>query len=430
MKRLKSLNSSESRLLFTNIATVLAASTFASVILAVALMRWWLLASLYPILFVLFVSRFLVKEPEVSVQRTLNKELVIEGEDVEIKIEVKNLGSPLTLVLVSDFIPKGLQLIDGSPSHLMTLKSGEKKEFKYKVTTKRGMWAFESMQIDVIDPLGLFIWRRVIQVKSYLTALPEVTWIKRVELRALKTRPTPGHVPSKMIGEGTDFHSLREYVPGDAMRKINWKATARHSKLISNEYEAEKRADVIIVIDSREVNALGGRVNALDYSARAAASIAHYVLETGNRVGLISLGGVPRWVHPDHGSRHFLRLAYTLSSLEPRGREPFDFLIRNFVNVYLTPGAQIIIISPFLDDSVAKGVRILKRSGFNVIVVSPSPISIESQLVQGGREVALASKILELERDAFMRKMAENAEIYNWDVNRPLKSVLGGIKIG
>lgn len=411
-------------------ATILAASAFVSIILAVATMRWWLLASLYPILFVFFFSRFLVKKSVLQVQRVLNKELVIEGEDVEIKINVHNTGPSLNLALVSDFVPENLKLIEGNPSHLVSLKSGKTWEFKYKIATKRGMWAFEKIQIDVLDPLGLFTWRQIIPVRNYLTALPKVAWVKRVELRALRTRPTPGHVPSKMIGEGTDFHSLREYIPGDAMRKINWKATARHAKLISNEYEAGKRADVIIVIDSREVNALGGRINALDYSARAAASIAHYVLEVGNRVGLISLGGVPRWVHPDHGSRHFLRLAYTLSSLEPRGKEPFDFLIRNFVNVYLTPGAQIIIISPFLDESVAKGVKILRRSGFKVIVVSPSPISIESKVVEGEREITLASRMLELERDALIRKMAEDAEVYNWDVNRPLRTVLGGMKIG
>ncbi|RLG46260.1 MAG: hypothetical protein DRN92_05615 [Thermoproteota archaeon] len=421
---------SEAKLLFSNIAIILAASAFMSIILAVATMKWWLLASLYPILFVLFVSRFLIREPVLSVQRTLDRELVLEGEDVEVKIRVHNAGPTLNLVLVSDFVPEGLELLEGNPSHLMSLKHGETREFRYRVETKRGMWAFENVQVDVMDPLGLFTWKQVIPVKNYLTALPEVTWIKRVELRAIRTRPTPGHVPSKMIGEGMDFHGLREYVPGDAMRKINWKATARHARLISNEYEAEKRADVIIVVDSREVNALGGRVNALDYSARVAASIAHYVLQVGNRVGLISLGGVPRWVHPDHGSKHFLRIAYALSSLRPRGKEPFDFLIRNFVNVYLTPGAQIIIITPFLDESVAKGVKILRRSGFRVIVVSPSPISIESQIVEGGKEVSLASKILELERNTLMRKMAEDAEVYDWDIKRPLKAILGGMKIG
>lgn len=427
---MKYQSSPEPELVFSRIALVLSASAFISVILAVATMKWWLLASLYPILFVLFASRFMVERPSLSFNREISKGLVVEGDAVEIKVEVVNEGPPLNLVLVSDFVPKGLELVEGNPSHLISLKSGERWEFKYKVRTKRGMWAFEGFKVDVLDPFFLYIWRQVVPVKSYLTALPEVEWVRGVELRALRTRPIPGHVPSRMVGEGTDFHGLRDYVPGDVMRKINWKATARLARLISNEYEAEKRADVIIVVDSREINKLGGRINALDYSARAAASVAHYVLQLGNRVGLITLGGIPKWVHPDHGSRHFLRLAYVLSSLKPSGNEPFDFLIGNFINVYLNPGAQVIIVSPFLDDSVAEGVKMLRRSGFKVMVISPSPISIESKLVERERETALALKMLELKRQVFIRKMAEDAEVYDWDVDRPLKAIIGGIKIG
>ncbi len=414
----------------SEVAVVLVISAFISVMVSIATMRWWLLASLYPILFAFLVSRLMVKEPALEVNRTLSKELTTEGDEISVKLEVKNVGSSLELLLMSDLVPRGLELVGGSPSRLIHIERGERREFEYRLKTKRGMWRFEGIRIDVIDPLGLFNLRDFIPIENYLSALPKVEWIKRVEIRAIRTRPAPGVVPSRMIGEGTDFHSLREYIPGDAMKKINWKATARHAKLISNEYEAKKRADVIILVDSREINALGRRINALDYSARAAASIAHYVLETGNKVGLISMGGVPRWVHPDRGPRHFLRLAYTLSSLKPKGREPFEFLIMNFINVYLTPGAQVIVITPFLDDSVAKGVKLLRRFGFKVMVFSPSPISIESQFVNGGRETRLASKMLELERKAIMRKIAEDADVYDWDVNRPLKAILGEMRIG
>ncbi|RLG42284.1 MAG: hypothetical protein DRO05_01540, partial [Thermoproteota archaeon] len=119
---MKYQSSPEPELVFSRIALVLSASAFISVILAVATMKWWLLASLYPILFVLFASRFMVERPSLSFNREISKGLVVEGDAVEIKVEVVNEGPPLNLVLVSDFVPKGLELVEGNPSHLISLK--------------------------------------------------------------------------------------------------------------------------------------------------------------------------------------------------------------------------------------------------------------------------------------------------------------------
>src|SRR5260370_10723852 len=84
---------------------------------------------------------------------------------------------------------------------------------------------------------------------------------------------------------------MREYVPGDDPKRINWKASARYNELIVNETEAERVTDVMIVLDT-DVTFLGTTESELfEREVRAAASLTRLLLRQGNRVGLVLQGG-------------------------------------------------------------------------------------------------------------------------------------------
>ena len=63
-----------------------------------------------------------------------------------------------------------------------------------------------------------------------------------------------GAVNIRQPGEGSNFYNLREYVPGDPMRKVNWKAFARSGKMMVNDFERDAVSDIILIIDSRNVS--------------------------------------------------------------------------------------------------------------------------------------------------------------------------------
>jgi len=100
-------------------------------------------------------------------------------------------------------------------------------------------------------------------------------------------------------GEGMEFHQLREYRQGDALRAIDWKATARTGRLISREYEEEKDQRVLLVVDcGRRMASKDGELSHFDHTLNAALLLAHVALRQGDAVGMLTMGGVGRYCEP------------------------------------------------------------------------------------------------------------------------------------
>src|SRR5206468_2341164 len=85
-------------------------------------------------------------------------------------------------------------------------------------------------------------------VRSPLVVAPAMEDLRRAALQPRRTRPWFGQVASRRIGPGTEFWGVREYVAGDEVRRINWKASARLERLFTNEYEGERSGDGLIVL--------------------------------------------------------------------------------------------------------------------------------------------------------------------------------------
>src|SRR5439155_1125748 len=133
--------------------------------------------------------------------------------------------------------------------------------------------------------------------RPQIVVAPAMEDLRRAALQPRRTRPWFGQVASRRIGPGTEFWGVREYVAGDEVRRINWKASARLERLFTNEYEGERSGDVVIVVDARRESSVGTEAdNPVEHAVRAALGIADRVLATKNRVGLIVYRQVIDWV--------------------------------------------------------------------------------------------------------------------------------------
>ena len=139
----------------------------------------------------------------------------------------------------------------------------------------------------------------------------------------------PATTSPASAGEGLEFADLRPHVPGDRLRQVNWRVSARRGRLHVNEYHPERNADVVLFLDSF-TDTRDGTGGTIDMTVRAAAALAPAYLRTRDRVGIVGFGGVLRWVLPSsrddadlpdprladrHAGRRQLRLA-------GRGRHP------------------------------------------------------------------------------------------------------------
>ena len=176
-----------------------------------------------------------------------------------------------------------------------------------------------------------------------------------------------GEHRARVPGEGTEFTGVREFVPGDRQRAINWPASTRRGRLQVTSFAAERSQDVVLLVDATSDVGKPGE-SALDLGLRGAAGAARAYLDGRDRVGVICYQwGGARWLAPSLGRRQFYKIIDTmLSSDAGWGRgETFSRLPR----AALPPGALVVVFSPLLDQRFVETLRDMRERGFGLFVV-------------------------------------------------------------
>src|SRR5207249_11049901 len=132
-----------------------------------------------------------------------------------------------------------------------------------------------------IGPLGLGRRRAVITIPWEAAVYPPLVTVRlRASVARAQRRHEQGITPLRWLGEGRLFESLREWGPGDDLRHIDWKATAHRGKVITRQYEAERRQHVLLVLDlGRLMTAEAAGVSRLDHVVQAALELAYTAVQ-------------------------------------------------------------------------------------------------------------------------------------------------------
>jgi len=210
------------------------------------------------------------------------------------------------------------------PRELSVPPRGERRETLAVVPRRRGREQAGAFVVDSIGPLGLGLRRGALAAPWDVAVYPPLV---RVRLRASVARAArrqQGVTPIRQLGEGRLFESLREWVPGDDLRHIDWKATAKRRKVITRQYEAERRQQVLLVLDTgRLLTAEIGGVSRLDYVVQAALELAYVAAQHDDNVGVMAFAdGVQHFVAPQRGRLGLKRVLDVLATVEPTLVEP------------------------------------------------------------------------------------------------------------
>ena len=404
--------------------------TFATALLAyllvvggLATLHAPLLALALPILLYLLVG--LWRGPgkvELQARRSLSSERVLIGDVVRVSLEVRNSGPPLEEVILEDLVPEGLEIVDGSPRHLVSLGKGGTYTWSYFVRGRRGNYALSRLRVTARDFLGLVTVRQTFFTTGQLFVVPPVLRLRRVAIQPRRTRVYSGTIPARQGGPGVEFFDVREYQPGDAPHWINWRVTARQPQAIySNQFEQERVADVGIILDGRRRSNEFNRLSIFEHSVLAAASLSDALLNAGNRVGMLFYGKQIVWTFPGYGKVQAERILHDLSRLEPGDSEVFNEL---YVPRNLFPAhSQLLVISPLIKEDFDALIG-LRTKGYHVLVVSPNPANFEAKELPGTEEVLLASRIARLQRQVLLRRLiGAGFQVVDWDVSEPFELV-------
>ena len=386
--------------------------------------------SLPVVLYLAMMSIFMEEaEASLEIQRNISDTRIMVGDTVQVEVRIKNTGSKIDILEVEDRLPDYLDLKEGNNQALLALDTGEETSFNYTVECRlRGRYIIDSMNLRLMDPGRLHRTDVTFTEPSELSVVALVEPMKGVKIAPKKTRNWVGMIKSRRVGIGTEFYGIRDYVSGDEMRKINWKASSRFDALVTNEFEAECSGDVTIILDARvEANVGFIHDSAVEHGVRAASTISKHILADKNRVGLIVLRDIIDEVYPAFGKRQFYRLSEHLLDVKPMGLLPFEN-VGWMVTSYFPLESQIIVISTLTDREIITTIGNLCARGYDVVVISPSPMGLELPMIDESPNRALARRVSELERELLITELNRYARIIDWDTREPLAKSLKGVE--
>jgi uncharacterized protein (DUF58 family) len=358
-----------------------------------------------------------------SLRRALSATRVFEGERVTVTVTV-SATEPVPLLELFDPLPPGLRLVAGANRGLFTLDRGRPVEWRYEVEcVRRGRVSLGAVQASVWSRAGLEVAATSAHAPAEIRVYPRPLPPRRLP-SPRRMQAFVGNYVAPSVGEGLEPGDIRAFVPGDRVRHVNWRASLRFRELFVTRYHQERNADIVLMLDTL-TEAGTPPATTLDASIRAAAALATGYLARKDRVGLIEYCGPFRWVRPGSGRAHHERLFEALLGADVM----FSYVTQEVALVprrILPPQALVIAISPLLDARFEKALVDLAARGFDLMVLSPSPIP----LVRSARRSAaadLACRLWALERRARAAALQRlGITIVDWNPDQPLEAALGG----
>jgi uncharacterized protein (DUF58 family) len=361
--------------------------------------------------------------------RTIEKSTIYEDEEAIVRLEVENAGSKLDFLEITDVVPSKLTIVEGTNHLIIALDRGERFSFSYSVRPKvYGYYEIDRVLTKYGDVQGTILGERIYDIDTHLRVLPKIAYISKINIRPRRTKNWPGEILAKKPGSGMEFYSLRDYLAGDPVRRINWKASSKADGFYTNQFLSELGGDTIIALDARTVSEVGRPPEStITYSTRAAGVIAYRLLRDRNRVGLIALGSRLEKVPPGFGKRQFDRILVSLSMTTPG--EVWDIsALGRFLSTFFSTMVQIVLISSLNDRKAFDSIIDVASRGFRVLVISPSPIEIEKKAAfqkrQYDESYNIGERVLRIQRQNKLNNLRKFAVVADWNVEQPLTEAL------
>lgn len=233
-------------------------------------------------IFVLFVNRKPVKG-----ERHLTNPMSL-GDENKVSVKLESHYPFKVNLKVFENGPKQLQLRDLSFSD--QFGRGEIKEFHYKVKpTERGVFQFYDLFAYASTLLHFAQRKIVIPAKMEVATYPSIIQMKQYELKVFAKTAMSGIKKIRRLGHNNEFEQIKNYVQGDEMRTINWKATSRRNELMVNQYQDERAQHVYSIIDkSRSMRMPFDELTLLDYAINSTLAFSNICLRKGDRAGLMT----------------------------------------------------------------------------------------------------------------------------------------------
>lgn len=271
------------------------------------------------------------------------------GDENVVRIRVENNYRFPIRVEVVDEIPFVFQRRD--VSFEAYIPQAEAKTIRYSLRpTHRGVYGFGRVRVFVASPIGLLRRRFTCCEAHDVKVYPSFLMLHQYELLAISNNLTEmGIKRIRRVGHHTDFEQIKDYVTGDDFRTINWKASARRSKLMVNVYQDERSQQIYNVIDKGRVMQQAFRgMTLLDYSINASLVLSYVAMYKEDRAGLATFSNdFDTFVPASRRPGHMQMLLETLYAQQTEfGETDYSALVAN-LNKHVTKRSLVVLYTNF-----------------------------------------------------------------------------------
>jgi uncharacterized protein (DUF58 family) len=253
--------------------------------------------------------------------------LLVQESPAEISLRLGTTAPRRVTVLVREGLHPGLA--EGPLRRTVEIDGPGELRWAYPLTPRRrGEHRAAPLTVRVLGPWKLAWAQRDLLPGEPARVYPQVRWEGKVgQLLALAQRRRMGQIPQRMHGVGTEPYALREYLPGDPIGKIHWKATARHGRPVTREDTWERSARLVVLLDCARAMAsmegAGDHRSKLDYAIAATLALTRVAAARGDQVTIVAFADrVLRTVRVRSGGRGAALAYESLYDLEAQLAEP------------------------------------------------------------------------------------------------------------
>jgi len=366
---------------------------------------------------------------DVSIDRDIDPAPAAPGERTTVTLRLKNVGdATLTDVRIIDGVPTELPVDAGSPRACLSIRPGETASFAYDVVPSQGAYEFTPPIVRV----------RPLSSAAVTTTRPSVTGTTTLicqrnagdvpQLQGALQRV--GTQPVDRGGEGIEFHSTREYHPGDDVRRVDWRGFAKTGNLATIQFTETSATETVVLvhgIGTGQVSRGPGYPTASELMIYAADRVVTRLFATGNEVGLRT-GSITAadiavpvptntddqpWIPPGADEATRRQIDATFDSLVAATRDGDRNVPTHPCGLHerLPPNADIVLVTPALDESTGELVETLCATDRHVVVVTPDITNLDT----------IGKTVTRIERRLTLARLrAAGATVCDWDTRFPL----------
>lgn len=316
----------------------------------------------YALTFLIAVSYFWTRAAvnNLYIRRILTSKSATTGDEIREEIYLTNRGRlPILLIELDDH--STLPGYTASVAENLDARQ-TKRWFSTGSALRRGLFQLGPMTVRTGDPFGIFFAEFEFPQRSTFVVYPPISVMPDFQIPAgSQFGNTRSQQRTQQIT--SDASTIREFVPGDAFKRIHWLSTARTGRIMVKEFDLEPSAGVWLLLDmQRSVQAGDGDESTEEYAVKIASALAYQQIRDGKAVGLAAFGRDRIFLEPQKGTGQLWKILESLAIISAAGTTPFDRFLTELVPA-LGRGMSVVAVTPSADSAWPVALRQLGDRG-------------------------------------------------------------------